>query len=109
MNLPFTYHLHPNSLAAFESLKDLPDREKLVLDAYIRYGKALTDRDVLKHVSRIMTGNKYSLRDPNRVRPRITALVKKGILQECGKTVCKKTGKRVRVCRYDPDTLAEAL
>ena len=91
---PYTgQRVHPNSIEAFREL-DIPTRWRAVYETYVRlHPKNLTDRGVLYH----MTGS-YS-GDMNKVRPRITEMVlEKSIpLWEIGRTVCRITGRMVRV------------
>ena len=92
MNSPFTYHeMHPNSLAAFSNL-ELSLRQQIVYDTFIRAEKSQTDRQILYRLIKSYEG------DMNKVRPRITEMIKMGVLIEIGKTECSYTKQRVRVC-----------
>jgi len=89
--------MHPNSIAAFETLEQhLQEREKIVLDVFMRTGKPLHDRNVMWYLGEV---------DPNRVRPRITKLIEKRLLVECGKGVDKYSPYkgRTRICKWDPN------
>lgn len=82
------HEIHVNSRSAFASL-DINARESLVLAAYLLAGVPLTDREVAARLG---------ITDLNGCRPRITALVSKGILIECGTVKCNETGRSVRLC-----------
>lgn len=79
--------IHPNSAECYATL-NLSAREESVPSAFV--GELwLTDRQVM---------NKLGLTDMNAVRPRLSELIKAGILIECGKTKDETTGKTVRLC-----------
>ena len=83
--------IHQNSYASYESvIETLSGRHKKIWDAFASEKKPLTDRQVK---------NILGLEDMNSVRPRITELVKKGVLMEDSNTKCPVTGKTVRVCK----------
>lgn len=79
-----THRMHANSLEAWRGL-DLGKRQAMVLACY---DGPHTDREVMD-----MLGTT----DPNRVRPRVTELVKAGVLVEVGKR--KENGRAVRLVR----------
>jgi predicted HTH transcriptional regulator len=79
--------MHSNSLTAWHEL-DPDGRKAAIIDAMC--GQAMTDREVK---------NNLSLPDMNCVRPRITELVKDGLLLEVGSKKDEATGRTVRVCR----------
>ncbi len=83
--------MHPNSLEAYaEERPKLDKRSQLIYDV-IRYRPiASTDREVAELLC---------FTDMNSVRPRISELVKRGLLAECGSTKDKTTGKTVRCVR----------
>jgi len=84
--------IHSNSAAAYTEEKDsgrIQSRSISILQCY-PIGRALTDREV-------MTLLGFS--DPNKVRPRITELVKSRVLAECGAMKDPVTGKTVRLTR----------
>ncbi len=86
--------MHQNSIDAFKELGiHLSRRELEVLGVYKKYPRApFTDRQ-------IMWWLKYT--DPNSCRPRITSLLKKGLLiEQPEKVVDIKTGRKVRLCKY---------
>ena len=82
------HDMHANSLAAFDGV-ELGKREALVLSCYLLAGVAITDRDAMLRLG---------FTDPNAVRPRVTSLVDRGLLQEIGNVRDEITGKRVRLC-----------
>ena len=65
--------MHANSLEAYHSLEDLGERESLVLDCYIPLIFPMTDRECM---------GRLGFNDPNKVRPRVTALVRAGLLEQ---------------------------
>ena len=88
--------IHPHSLQAYHEGKRhlFSERENEILNALERLGPS-TDR-------RIRTALGYE--DLNAVRPRITELHQKGVLQETGSAVDAVTGKRVRISSIIPST-----
>ena len=80
--------VHENSVQAYlEELPRLSQRAEAIM-VYIRgYGKPLTDRQ-------IMQGMRFA--DMNCVRPRVTELVKRGLLYEVDSIKCDVTNKQVR-------------
>ncbi len=86
--------MHVNSLAAYEDGRHemFSARELAVLGA-LRRLKCATDRGVM-----IALG----FTDMNSVRPRITELIKDGVLMEDGSVEDHVTGKRVRAIRFRP-------
>ena len=81
--------VHRNSVTAFKEL-DVSPRQEAILDVMEATGRPMTDRDIK---------NALGLADLNGARPRLTELVQKGILEECGDTKCFITGKTVRLLR----------
>ena len=84
--------MHAHSLEAWRSgqLAIFNHREVEVLRALEKLGAA-TDREIMVHLGRI---------DPNYVRPRVTELVKAGLLDESGECrdpISGKTVRRVRI------------
>ena len=65
-------------------------REKEILAIFRSKAGSFTDRE-------IMLGLGFT--DPNCVRPRITELINRGVLEECGSLIDHHTGKRVRKVR----------
>ena len=79
--------MHINSLLAWEEAKDLlNERCQRILRVIERYPDS-TDRDVMQELE---------WNDMNMVRPRITELIKKGMLRETGSMQCAVTGRRCR-------------
>jgi len=85
MSTHTSHKMHSNSLSAHASL-NLSDREKQVLHT-VRSLQIATDRKIMYYLG-------YS--DPNHVRPRVTALLKRGILREVGSEKDVFTGRTVR-------------
>jgi len=90
--------MHDNSLATYAELKaDLNKRARDVLDFFeFRASKrdGFTDREV-QHL--------MGFEERNDVQPRISELVDKKLLKEVGKRPCKKTGRPVRACVWNPN------
>lgn len=83
--------MHKNSLAAYASLDDLPDRCRAIYGAVRMAGVAgrqATDRRVMRALG---------MTDPNSVRPRISEMIDAGILKEVGSTKDTETNRTVRV------------
>lgn len=91
--------MHANSIEAYHSLSDLGERESRVLDCYLSLIFPITDRECM---------SRLGFRDPNAVRPRVTALVGMGLLEECGKVKDQETHKSVRLCRPTAHALVGA-
>jgi hypothetical protein len=81
--------IHDNSHEAYQTLKGLNKRCQMVVTALDDLGVA-TDRRIKEHLN---------LPDMNNVRPRVTELIKLGLLIECGDEVCDVTNKTVRRVR----------
>ena len=84
--------MHENSIKTYgEEKVRLSKRAVTIYDTFkANPHLQFTDRMILK---------KLSQTDPNYVRPRITELIKAGLLIECGKVNCHETGKTVRVVK----------
>ena len=82
--------MHDNSLNAYgaERIK-LRRRASEVLGVILQLGHC-TDRQIKEKLN-------YS--EMNAVRPRITELIKKGLVEEAGRMRDKKTGRRVRIVK----------
>jgi hypothetical protein len=80
---------HIDSALAYEAgqRSGFSEREKAVIDAIAFKGPG-TDREIMERLG---------FREPNATRPRITALVQRGILVEIQTVICPVTHKRVRV------------
>lgn len=85
-----THTVRENSLTAYHGL-DLGAREREVLAALEGIGRPATDREVMAAM-----GSK----DPNVCRPRLTSLVKAGVLYEVGTVIDATTGRPVRRCWF---------
>lgn len=84
---------HGNSSAAYvEEAVGIGERVRLVLGTLRRKG-CMTDKQVAR-----------ALGFPHKsaVQPRISELLKSGLLEECGSAVDPDTGKKVRVVRVVP-------
>lgn len=84
--------MHINSIEAYVSeFGNISKRAKLIYN-HLRSNSDIcySDRDVM-----IALG----FDEPNQVRPRITELVKSGLIKEVGKRKCETTGKNVRLIK----------
>jgi hypothetical protein len=89
----FLHIMHINSLNTYqEEMARLSKRAKMILSwlltKHAQDLMPLTDRE-------IKDGMRFT--EMNMVRPRITEMIKKGLLIECGSTTCRTTGKTVRL------------
>ena len=79
--------MHINSLLAFdEERAKLNDRCQRILRVIEKYPNS-TDRDILAELGQT---------DPNYVRPRITELIRRGLVVETGATICAVSGRKCR-------------
>lgn len=98
--MPRRQRLHPHSLETYhEEAPVLGARASMILDLFRSDGD-MTDRDVMRRLG---------YHDPNTCRPRITELVKAGLLKEVGEEKDPLTGKTVRVCAIAERNEAEQL
>lgn len=82
--------MHFNSIRAYwEEIANLSGRRADVYHVIKKMGE-VTDRQVK---------DALGFSDMNAVRPRITELVEKGLVEECGDVICPVTGKTVRKIR----------
>ena len=82
-------NIHRNSTRAYHEIADrLPKMQGYIYKALLNAYYAQSDRDV-KEICRAD--------DMNNVRPRITELIRKGLVEEVGTKVCEVTGKTVRI------------
>ena len=80
--------VHQNSIEAYKSLP-LTRRQQEVVDAIsLSAFRARTDAEIAEHLG-------YTV---NRVTGRLTELIEKGVVEECG-SVTGSFGKRVRITR----------
>ncbi len=91
--------MHQHSLLAFwENGPRLSKREKAIV--------ALLESDSMQHLGRTdrMIMSALGFTDPNSVRPRISTLIDRGILEPCGEckdSVSGQTVRRVRLKRAE--------
>ena len=83
-----TTSIHPNSLAAHAATGSARAALESRIFALMADGVPRTDREVQR-----------ILEWPEPLRPRITELIGTGQLCEVGSTICRFTGKRVRLTR----------
>ena len=86
--------IHDNSKSSYGQLDGLNKRCKMVVSALSDLGMA-TDRKIKDYLR---------LPDMNNVRPRVTELIKHGIIVECGVEICDVTDKTVRRVRLASKT-----
>ena len=83
--------IHRNSLDCYSSeLPRLGARAAKIHALVLESGRAWTDRQIMAALG---------FSDPNASRPRVTELIKAGMLSECGDVIDGQTGKRVRLVR----------
>lgn len=81
--------MHPNSIGAYhEEGVELSKRSALIVEHFAQVRHPMTDRQVMEGLQ---------MPDMNAVRPRITELIKRGVLREVGTTIDYVTGRRVRI------------
>ena len=81
--------VHANSITAYHSL-NLSERETVIMSAFLDSIAPLTDRECMFTLG---------FQETNQCRPRITELIEKNLLEECGTAIDSTTGKSVRICR----------
>jgi len=81
--------MHRNSLEAYHAI-DINEREGMILSVLEDTQGPMTDRQIMENLG---------FNDPNKVRPRITDLIKKGILLECASIRDFRSRKYVRTTR----------
>lgn len=93
--------IHANSLDAYYNGKheEFTKRQLKIMECFYT-GAHLTDRRCM---------NLLGFSEPNAVRPRITELIDRGVLQEVATVICPVTKKRVRVCGIAPRKPADYL
>ena len=85
--------MHAHSLEAYYAGTDQFSARQRQILAILRK-QPMSDRE-------IMLALRFT--DPNSVRPRLTELLKAGIIEECGEQADPITRKTVRVVRLRPD------
>ena len=86
--------MHPHSLAAYHDGKtERFSRRAQEILAAIHELQTASDRHVCQRLG---------FSDMNAVRPRITELIRQGVLEECGETHDTVTDRMVRVVRVVP-------
>lgn len=86
--------MHQHSLLALlENAPRLSNRERAIVE--------MLQNDTMQHLGRTdrMIMNALGFTDPNAVRPRITTLIERGVLEECGECKDGVTGQTVRRVR----------
>tara|TARA_X000001382_G_scaffold127171_1_gene114693 strand:- start:120 stop:392 length:273 start_codon:yes stop_codon:yes gene_type:complete len=82
-------NVHENSLNCYyQERPKLSKRAKHIHNFFCEAQGVYTDRQVQVEMG---------FDEPNNVRPRITELIKAGMLEEVGKAKCNVTGKSVRM------------
>ncbi len=92
--------MHPHSLEAYrEGIKQgFKTRSQLIFNCLWFDSKELSDREILHKL--------FVSDDLNKVRPRISEMLKEGILEECG--VKREHGNPVRIVRVKQPVKQEA-
>ena len=81
--------MHPNSIGAYhEEEPALGKRSAMIVEHFAQVRHPMTDRQVMEGLQ---------MPDMNAVRPRITELIRRGVLREVGTTIDYVTGRRVRI------------
>jgi len=88
--------MHFNSKKAlYEERSRLSERESQIYEMLrVTPNDSRTDRQIMVRLG---------FSEPNQVRPRITELINKGLLMECGQTTCLETRKTVRLVKLYSD------
>lgn len=92
--------MHANSLAAHDEGGAVFSERALAVIGAVRHLGSATDRQIK---------DRLGFADMNAVRPRVTELVARGVLVECGDVRDEVTGKTVRVVRMARAGQAEQL
>lgn len=84
--------IHENSKRSLRDVQEkVGGRCQLILDCLRKNSRGMSDRDIMMDLS---------FTDPNAVRPRVTELIKRGMVEEClNSAQCAITGRRVRLVR----------
>lgn len=97
MSISQRRHLHQNSLAAYDTgREELFSAREIAILSFLKSNPCgnvpKTDREIMKGLG---------FTDPNSVRPRITELIKSGVLAEEGSVECQTTRKQVRLVCFN--------
>ncbi len=80
--------MHENSMQAFSASRPLLNkREELILGELKAHGSG-TDRQIARRLN---------LSDLNMCRPRLSSLIDKGLVRECGSMTCPTSKRTVRI------------
>jgi hypothetical protein len=82
------HQMHGNSLAAFATL-EVTGRKREILDFLLTCTVPLTDRQIAARMGHARDW----------CQPRVSDMIKDGILEEAGTTECSVSGKRVRLVK----------
>jgi hypothetical protein len=83
--------IHQNSFQSYQEIANqLSSRQAMIFQILTQARKGLTDRQIL---------NFAGLHDMNQVRPRITELIRSGLVQEIKSVKCPITDRKVRVVK----------
>lgn len=88
MNTHPEHAMHGNSLQAYATL-EVTGRKREILDFLRGCTVALTDRQIAARMGHARGW----------VQPRVSDMIKDGLLEESGKTECSVSGKQVRLVR----------
>ena len=93
--------MHDNSIKTYEEEEAaLSKREREIFNFLRMTRKAYTDRQLAKLMG---FGHR------SEVQPRLSDLVRKGLVKECGNVKCEDTGKTVRQIRFKDNDPQEEL
>ena len=90
--------MHWNSLEAYDEERAKLNKRANAIFLYMRdLGSPITDRNVMRDMG---------FTEPNAVRPRITEMIKIGLMEEVGSIKCEVTKKTVRLVqiKHPPST-----
>ncbi len=82
------HHIHENSREAYATI-ELSERSRKILEVYKGSTVPLTDRQIAARMGHARDW----------VQPRVSDMIRDGLLEECGKTECSVSGKMVRLVR----------
>jgi len=89
--------MHKNSLKTYDEERyRLNDRASKIFELLrANPGSSYTDRQIM---------TRLGFSEPNQVRPRITELIERELVTECGSVKCDVTGKTVRLVKLYTNT-----